>query len=133
MTQSNNLVSDSVWEGVSVANMARWQGSTGGNLQQANVSKVSYETHDLDVSSTAGAVSSSTGLVVGDVVFDALQTDSRWTKDASGYNFRHTLSSTVLAIGGHTYRTEYKVTESSTGADVSKVVFRTFAKNSLLD
>lgn len=131
MMDANQMVADAIWEGTTPTFMVRWQGSTGGNLKQANVSKIAYEVHDVDASSTAGSVSSSTALTIGSVVFDTLQTDSRWTKDPTGYNFRHTLGSTVFAIGGHTYRTEFKLTES--GGAVSKVGFRVFAKNSLMD
>jgi len=130
---ASEIQADAIWEGVSPTVMARWRGSTGGNLKQANVTTIAYQVHDLHVSSTAGAVASSTGLTVSDVIFDTLQTDERWTKDTTGYNFRHTLGSTVFATGGHTYRVEYRLTESSTGAEVSKVVYRMFAKNSLMD
>ena len=129
--ESHEILADAMWEGVSPTVMARWQGSTGGNLLQANVASIAYQVRDLNLSSTAGAVASSTGLTVASVIFDALQTDNRWTKDATGYNFRHTLGSSVFATGGHTYRAEYKLTE--TGGEVSKVVYQMFAKNSLMD
>lgn len=131
--EANEVVADVIWEGTTPTFMARWQGSTGGSLKQANVSAIAFQVHDLDVSSTAAVVASSTGLTVASVIFDTLQTDNRWSKDATGYNFRHTLGSTVFSVGGHTYQTEFKLTESSTAAEVSKVVFRTFAKNSLMD
>jgi hypothetical protein len=130
---ASEIVADAIWEGTSPTFMARWQGSTGGSLQQSQVTAIGYEAWDLDQSSTANPVASSTNLGAANVVFNTLQTDNRWTKDATGYNFRHTMGSSVFAIGGHTYRVEYKLTESSTGAPVSKVAFRLFAKNSLMD
>jgi len=132
--QANELVAETVWEGVTPTFMARMQGSTGGNLVQASLSSIACQVRDISLSSTAAPVFSSTALTIASVVFDTLQTDSRWTKDATGYNFRHTLGSSVLATGSHTYRAEYKFVEPSTGSGgVSKAVFRVFAKNSLMD
>lgn len=47
-------------------------------------------------------------LVVSEVVFNSLQTnDARWTRDSTGYNFKHVLSADHLPMGGRKYRFEY--------------------------
>ena len=46
-------------------------------------------------------------LGVDDVVFDALQTDARWTQDSSGYNFRHQIAASVFSTGNSTYQIEF--------------------------
>ena len=52
-------------------------------------------------------------LTVADVLFNSLQTDSLWTVDATGYNFRHTPDiSTYPAfdVAGRRYLIEYRLT-----------------------
>ncbi len=47
------------------------------------------------------------------VLFNSLQTDSLWTVDATGYNFRHVLdvsTSPAFAVAGRRYLVEYQLT-----------------------
>lgn len=76
---------------------------------QAAVSTITYKVwKNTDLVNTIDSGS----VTVATSVFDALQTDGRWTVDATGYNFRHTLGPTVITEPGlHTI--EYKVTLAS--------------------
>lgn len=62
----------------------------------------------------AGGNAVTTGtLVVGDVMFDALQTGGMWDVDDDGYNFLHELDHTTLTAQG-TYYVEYHVVAGAT-------------------
>lgn len=90
--------------------LARVLAPDGDPAQQADISSIAYSVYDLhpDPDSTQTGT-----LVVADVIFDALQTDSRWTADATGYNFRWDAPASLFATGGHTYRVEVTLTPAS--------------------
>jgi hypothetical protein len=71
-----------------------------------------------------------TSVVVNDVIFDALQTDSRWTRDAIGYNFRLDLPGAAFSdsriyrveirltpVGGESFRIAYELEAVATYGD----------------
>ena len=74
---------------------------------QAQVSSIVWSAWDTTDETTP--VVSGESLVVADVVFDALQTDGRWTEDTGGYNFRHTVAASVFTTPA-VYRIEHKIT-----------------------
>jgi hypothetical protein len=41
------------------------------------------------------------------IIFDDYQTDARWTKDTTGYNFRYQIPESVFVAGDSTYRCEF--------------------------
>jgi len=52
-------------------------------------------------------------LTPADVIFDTLQTDSKWTVDDTGFNFSHTLdicANHALPTAGRRYLVEYRLT-----------------------
>lgn len=74
--------------GLFLARVDYWTGSL---ITQATTSSIKYTIYDLGYGGgdnpTAVTGHSDVALTKGDVVFDALQTDGRWTEDATGYNF----------------------------------------------
>jgi len=83
--------------------MARIQGDDAVNITQSDVTSITLKTF-LNYGTTA---TSTTSLTVSAVVFDALQTDARWTKDSTGYCFRFQIPSSVFDTGDSTYRCEF--------------------------
>ena len=101
---SCNEIVGCVLEDSTFAIMARLQ-VDGVNATQAVVSSITYRAWDTAVTS----VYASGTLTVADVVFDTLQTDGRWSQDATGYNFRHDVGQGVFVKPGR-YRVEYTAT-----------------------
>jgi hypothetical protein len=67
-------------------------------------------------------------LVVSQVVLDRLRTDSLWTADTLGYNFRHELdvrAQQAFPVAGRHYLVEYTLTPVL--GQVIKVRFRAYA------
>lgn len=90
--------------------MARVLGNAGGPIVQADVTSIAYSVYnkaDLTLATVTGTLNAS------DVIFDTLQTDSRWGKDSTGYNFAWNVPASVFALGNVTYRIEIKITPTS--------------------
>ena len=102
---SCNEIVGCVLEDSTFAVMARLQ-VDGVNATQAVVSSITFKAWDT---ADSGTVYASGTLTVADVVFDTLQTDGRWTADATGYNFRHDVGQGVFTAPGR-YRVEYTAT-----------------------
>jgi hypothetical protein len=98
--------------------LSRVLGMDGNVLTQSGVTAIEYQIFPLD--STTAHVTA-TPLTVADVIFDTLQTDPAWTKDATGYNFRHDIAETVLTDPASDYSVEYKFTLASAGAPVIRL------------
>ena len=90
--------------------MARVLGADGDAIQQADVSSIAYSVYNKADLTTATATGT---LVVSTVIYDTLQTDSRWTEDSTGYNFGWNVPASTFATGGVTYRIEVKITPAS--------------------
>ena len=103
MTISVNKVS--AYEDGGVSLMARHRGNDGAYITRTSLNSISVKVFDKSDPSTT---LQSTTLNVSTVVFDTLQTDTRWTKDSTGYNFRHDVPGSWLESGNKTYRIEYK-------------------------
>lgn len=100
-----------IWEDGDATEMARFQ-VNGVNGVQADVTSIVRKVFDLASDTPTTAIATDT-LTVANVVFDTLQTDARWTKDSTGYNFRDRIAGTNFPTGGHTYRVEYFFTGSA--------------------
>ena len=85
MTRIPTVGIGKLFEGVSPSLMARVVGSDAVALTQSDIASIAYSIWDL---SATGTVVNSGSLTVANVIFDALQTDARWTADSTGYNFR---------------------------------------------
>lgn len=90
----------SAWEDSGFSLMARVYGQTGAAITQAAISAITATFYDIDDEDSPVAIGSPASLTVASVVFDTLQTDSRWTKDATGYNFRYDVPATYTATPG---------------------------------
>ena len=86
----------------------------------AAIASVTYTISKLDSTDpdAAEAVTGHTAVALDPsaVLFAALQTDDRWTLDASGFQFCHTIDASLhvpFAVAGATYRLEYVLTPTS--------------------
>ncbi|MBN1590948.1 MAG: hypothetical protein JW888_15650 [Pirellulales bacterium] len=106
-----------VFKGGSVTCLARVVGHDAAAVTRTDILSVQYslyllENDDPD-SRTVVAGHDAVALDKISVLFDSLQTDARWTRDATGYNFRHTLdvvSSAAFGLAGRDYLVEYRLT-----------------------
>jgi hypothetical protein len=90
--------------------------AAGSNLTQSTTSSITWAAY---AASGGSAIASGT-LTVSAVVFDALQTDGRWSLDSTGYNFRHDIGTTTFTTGGE-YVIQYTVTPSGGNAVIVQV------------
>lgn len=100
-----------IWKGVTfedsgITSLARVMGNGGATIVQADMATIHRSIYNA---ATGVAIEEGALLTVADVVFDALQTDSR-TEDAIGYNFRDAIPATKFATGDEVYQVEYKFT-----------------------
>ena len=104
----------------SVTLLARVVGADGDPIVQADVASAEYSVYLLD-DRDPDARSAVTGhdgvaLSVASIVFNSLQTDSLWTVDETGYNFRHVLdvsANQAFAIAGRRYLIQFELTPGS--------------------
>ena len=99
-----------IYEDTAITCMARILGDDAAAITQSDISSIS-----LSVFKNASTTASSgpTALTVSDVIFDSYQTDARWTKDSTGYNFRYQIPASVPDTGDATYQCEFKFTPAS--------------------
>jgi len=97
--------------------LARVVGADGAPIVSGDLDAIVYSVYRLDDRDPDGRVAveghDGVELAVGDVIFDALQTDALWTADAIGYNFRHELdvaAHPAFAQAGRKYLVEYRLT-----------------------
>lgn len=109
-----------VLKGGTATCMARVIGEDGQHISRTTISAVAYSIFTLDEHDPDGrtVVDGHDGveLVVADVVYNSLQTDSRWTADETGYNFAHTMDVSediAFAVAGRNYLVEYILAPAS--------------------
>ena len=76
-------------------------------IVKADLTSITYKVFDLTSDDPSVIINSGTPNITTDI-FDTLQTDARWTTDATGYNFKHTLPAVAFPDGNARYRVEYK-------------------------
>ncbi|MBN1393740.1 MAG: hypothetical protein JW959_01730 [Pirellulales bacterium] len=96
--------------------LARVVGGDADPITIADVDSIEYSIYLLDDQNpddrTAVDGHADASLTVADVLFNSLQTDSLWTVDATGYNFRHTpevAAYPAFAVAGRRYLVEYRI------------------------
>ena len=103
-----------VYEDSTFTLMSRFEvdGANGVRADCVSIQMKAWKTTDFDNTVLDAA------LTVSSVVFDALQTDGRWTADTgtgSGYNFRYDVADTICTDAGALYLFE-AVIETSGGS-----------------
>ena len=86
------------------------QGHDAAAITQSDITSIAY--HVVDVRKPSVTVASGS-LDKANVVYDTLQTDARWTKDSTGYNFAWAAEVTLVPEGGKTYQVEVEFTPTS--------------------
>lgn len=104
------------WSDTGLVIMARLRIlETGDLVEIADLETITIQVFDTDVASDhADYVALNTTLTIADVIFDTLQTDSRWTPDTTGFNFRYVLPATARP-DGHKYRVQLLYNPPSPG------------------
>jgi len=120
MMAATDITETIIWEDCDACCMARVT-LNGSNITQSAISAITRKIFDLD-GSTPTTAESTTALTVASVVFDTLQTDGRWSKDTTGYNFRDTIGGINFPAPDHDYLVEYKITGA--GGELAAMVFR---------
>jgi hypothetical protein len=99
--------------------LARVVGAGGANIVRADISAIRYTVYlldDQDPDARTGVTGHiDVALSVAAAVFNSLQTDPRWTVDATGYNFCHVLDVSAhqaFTIAGRRCLVEYRLTPS---------------------
>jgi hypothetical protein len=100
--------------------LRRVKGWTGQALRQADISSIRYTIKLIDerdeADNTVVSGHSAVAVSVATSVYDTLQTDDRWTPDATGYNFAHTpdvAQNQAFSEIGRRYLVEYTLTPAS--------------------
>lgn len=100
--------------------LARVLGPSGTPVTRAEVSSIRYSLYLLDDREpdlrTPVAGHTEVTLSADNVLETTLETGAIWTRDAVGYNFRHTLGVSAhpaFAIAGRRYLLEYRLTPAS--------------------
>jgi hypothetical protein len=109
--------------------LARIVGRDAQAITRTDIASVEYSVYLLDENEpqTRTVVDGHDGVALDkiNVVFDQLQTDARWTRDATGYNFRHTIGvafAPAFTLCRRDYLVEYRLTPY--GGEVIVVRFR---------
>lgn len=103
--------------------LARVLKASGAPIVQADVSSISVKVFDAGEASQVGSTYTPT---VSAVVYNTLQTDSRWSEDTTGYNLAIALAGSYWPTAGR-YQAEVKITPVS--GDAFYVVFALEALN----
>lgn len=104
-----------IWEDSGFTLLMRFENYAGQPAVQADITSIAYAAYNED-SATPDTALVSTTVATTDVVFNTLQNDNRWRDrsgnkiDEIGYNFRHTISSTVPATASKLTAVEYLLT-----------------------
>jgi len=107
------------WEDADASFMGRVT-MNGANITQSDVTTINRKIFDLDGATPETAIDD-TAVAVSSVVFDTLQTDGRWTKDGTGYNFRNSIAGAEFPNPDRHYLIEFKFTGN--GGEIFFVVY----------
>jgi hypothetical protein len=110
MIHQTPIITDIIIENSAVTLLDRIKGHDGSYITKAGIDSITCKVIDLNDPTNADSSGSpiSPTIDVDDSVFDTLQTDGRWVKDTTGYNFAAELSGDNFPQGNRTYRVEIK-------------------------
>lgn len=101
-------------------------------ITQVDIASIAYTAYLQDAADptvrTAISGHQAVAVPAASAIFDAIQTDSRWTADATGYNFRHTPPITANVLAGTPARQiviEYTLTPATGEPIVVPFLLRT--------
>lgn len=105
MSAINWVDGDGVFEDAPLLLMDRVRNMAGAYPTQASITSIKYkvfacEDEDAVIAANGEIVGTETTCVIADVLYDTLQTDSRWTKDTTGYNLAIELPPGSRPAGG---------------------------------
>lgn len=106
---SNTPTLATIYEDTGVTCMSRILGDDAAAITQATTSAIVLNAFK----NTSTTPTYTASLTVADVVFDSYQTDARWSKDSTGYNFRYAAIASIFDDGDATFRLEFKFTPTS--------------------
>ena len=120
---------ETIWEDSGLIALGRILGGDGSAITSTSVSRITRHVFDLDSTAPATAAStwSTTSPSTGDI-HASLKTDSRWSKDATGYNFRNVIPHSCFPLGDRRYRVEYAFVPASTACPRFKAVGKVTTK-----
>ena len=93
------------WADTGLVLMARLRYLSGSLLAQGTLDSITLSVWDMGDGDDTPVFVTDYELVIADTVFDTLQTDSRWTVDTLGYNWRYILPAAARPEGNK-YRTQ---------------------------
>jgi hypothetical protein len=79
-------------------------------LEQADFSSITCKVFDRSSQTESTAIATPSVTIATSVIDTPVTDNALWTKDTTGYNFKHSLANTIFTTGGNTYRVEYKGT-----------------------
>jgi hypothetical protein len=124
-----SVIKATVFEDGGAIALARILGWDGSAIEQSEVTSITCAVTNITTGSPVSVITPS--ITVSDVIFDTLQTTALWTKDSTGFNFKHALPATAFPTGNNVYRVEYKFTP--TAGAVFYVVFQVTAEATTSD
>lgn len=114
----------SVWAGQPAPFLGRAVGTNGQLPTTSTVSAITAVISDLtDPTQAAYDWTPS----VSNVIFNTLQTDARWTKDTTGFNFLDVVPGAAFPIVDHIYDVSYTITPVG-GSSYQFAVYRVTAR-----
>jgi len=122
VARSQGVCHGTIWEDSGVQLLARVNRADNTPLLQAEITSITGKVFLLD-STTPTTASSTPTVTVASVIFDTLQTDSRWDADSTGYNFKLQLGASAFATGNARYRIEFEFDPSTAGEENCVMVF----------
>lgn len=121
---ASDITTGVVWQDGGCMCLARVLAASGSYITQTATLSITCAVYDLHSATPNAAIATPT-VTVATSVYDTLQTGLAWTRDSTGYNFKHTLADTLFTTGNHVYQVEYTFTPTS-GED-ARAIYRIYA------